>query len=256
MHVINTDNVYEYVGNSATAQGKSYPLCPCCYNHPPTFIEGPVENEDEKDDSVRPESHLDQMVASSSKGVTVSPIVVHDNEIAMTKLLRMGCNECLHPTCKHGVIVNGICECPNTIVTTNDKSIKCNGTLVLDVNSKPNWKLACNQCNVILRFHANIHDVIPISRKHCEECDTKICKFEFNKLKTPLPNNETTYVGCIICDDMLNSLTEIISGRSIHLTLLRQQRHKRNARGGRGGRGGRFRNNAKGGNVKMSFSDF
>ena len=59
--------------------------------------------------------------------------------------------------------------------------------------------------------------------------------FEFNKLKTPLKSGETTYSGCIVCDDLLNSLTELIVGRSINIKIIRQNRLKHG--GGRGGRG-------------------
>ena len=45
-----------------------------------------------------------------------------------------GCNECLHPTCKHALGALGITNC-----------VECeDGTLVLDVTSAPNWKMACN----------------------------------------------------------------------------------------------------------------
>lgn len=64
------------------------------------------------------------------------------------------------------------------------------------------------------------------------------------------------HVGCIVCDEFLNSLTEIVAGRSINLQVLRQERHRRGGRGrGRGGRG-RGRSGARKGDVKMSFSDF
>lgn len=31
--------VFFSLGNTASAQGKGYPLCPYCYNHPPEFDE-------------------------------------------------------------------------------------------------------------------------------------------------------------------------------------------------------------------------
>ncbi len=130
--------------------------------------------------------------------------------------------------------------------------------LVLDVNSKPNWKLACNVCNTLLRFKHDIHNITPLSRQQCEVCDIKLLQFEFNKLHTPLKNNETIYSGCIICNEFLNSMTEIKAGRNINITVLRQLRYKRSVMSGRGGRRGRGRGGARGGkgDVKMSFSDF
>jgi len=50
----------------------------------------------------------------------------------------------------------------------------CNGTLVLDVTSKPNWKLGCNRstCNTILRFKEgeNIKDITPEKDLDCDSC--------------------------------------------------------------------------------------
>ena len=137
----------------------------------------------------------------------------------------MGCNSCAHPTCKHSAAVNAICICP----------AGCGGQLVFDITSKPNWKLACNSnsCNTLLRFKADIHNIAPMGI-NCSECGSKQAVFEFNKnSKTKLPSkavvgdssmSETNYSGCIVCDDFLNSLTEIIGGRTIvsysHIALM------------------------------------
>lgn len=158
----------------------------------------------------------------------------------------MGCNSCIHPSCMHSATFNGMCDCPSS----SENGIVCNGMLVLDVNSKPNWKLACNRCNTLLRFHAEIFNITPQSSESCQECGLRISIFEFNKLKSPLADGETTYKGCIVCDDLLNSLTEIVMGKTMHFTISRQIRHKRGS-GGRGrGRGRGLRN------PKMSFSEF
>jgi DNA topoisomerase III len=103
------------LGNSTKAQGKSYPLCPFCYNHPP--FEG---------------------------------------------LKRMGCNECLHPSCEHGFIRNSVCPCQSETAA----GTPCGGTMVLDVTSRPNWKMDCNKCNVIVTFHTDIHAVKPSKVTH------------------------------------------------------------------------------------------
>jgi DNA topoisomerase III len=39
--------VYYSLGNSEKAQGKSYPLCPYCYNYPPKFKEDEESEDDE-----------------------------------------------------------------------------------------------------------------------------------------------------------------------------------------------------------------
>ena len=150
----------------------------------------------------------------------------------------MGCNSCTHPSCKHSSTLNAMCECPGYAADTGNQ---CSGQLVLDVTSKPNWKLACNKCNTLLRFHANIHNIIPQPRQNCEECGLRLALFEFNNLKSPLPDGATTRLGCIVCDDILNGLTEIVVGRSMHIQVVRQNRAKRGRGRGRGrGRSGKL----------------
>ena len=58
----------------------------------------------------------------------------------------MGCDSCMHPTCKHSLTRNGVCPCPG------ESGAACPGTLVLDVNSRPNWKMSCNRCNNLVLF--------------------------------------------------------------------------------------------------------
>lgn len=58
----------------------------------------------------------------------------------------MGCDSCMHPTCKHSLTRNGVCPCPG------ESGAACPGTLVLDVNSRPNWKMSCNRCNSLVLF--------------------------------------------------------------------------------------------------------
>ena len=164
----------------------------------------------------------------------------------------MGCNSCLHPSCPHSATMNRICDCPGDDIYGQP----CTGSLILDVNSKPNWKLACNKlhCNTLIRFRGEIHDITPQTHIPCPECGVTTANFEFNKLRSPLPNGATTCVGCVVCDEFLNSITEVVAGRAKNLRMVRQERYKRGGMmGGRGrgrGRGGRVRD------VKMSFSDF
>ena len=97
--------------------------------------------------------------------------------------------------------------------------------------------MACNVCNTLIKYHASIHDISPIgyyfyfficnlfifkiiARKKCHDCGSSWLRFEFNKLKTPLPNGETSYEGCTVCDDLLNDMTETI-GRCLYFNSLR-----------------------------------
>ena len=89
----------------------------------------------------------------------------------------------------------------------------CGGMMVLDRESHPNWKLCCNRCNKIIRFTTSIHD-IQVLKSHCEECNASLVKVVFNKLNSPLPDGQLEYSGCIMCDDVLNGMIELISGRN------------------------------------------
>ena len=218
----NFELVLYSLGNKEGALGKTFPLCPYCYSNPPTWGEGNKVGE----------------VEGEGGG-------------------KMGCNACQHPSCAHSGRVNGLLECPG-VGTDN---VACTGTLVLDVNSKPNWRLACNQpgCNLLLRFTAEIHDIRPLPTSECPLCGLRsVARFDFNKTKTPpgLAPGATAHVGCLVCDDLLNSLSELTQGKTRNLQLLRAERHRRGGGGGGGrgggGRGGRRRDK----NPLMSFTDF
>ena len=278
------------LGNTAEAQGKSYPLCPLCYNHPPAFDDfnnnysksdkasSQLVDGDELDKQLKIESfiHNDnsnklnnnqemksviqtigkEASTESSTEPSKEPSKESSSESETINYLeKMGCNNCLHPTCKQSAMVNGMCPCPGVNTETG---VICGGLLILDINSKPNWKLACNQCNTLLRFHGSIHNITPNTYMKCELCGYITANFEFNKLKSPLLEGKTSYSGCIICDDFLNELTEIVIGRSMNLQIVRQIRYKRGSGGarrgsrGRGSRGG----GGRGKDVKMSFADF
>jgi DNA topoisomerase III len=231
------DLVLFSLGNTEKAQGKSYPVCPYCFNHPPSF-------EDFEKQSVVEDSTSNKINEETGQG---------ENEPHSAGNAHMGCNSCLHPSCKHGAIHNAICQCPGT---SGHEDIPCGGMLILDVNSKPNWKLSCNQCNTLIRIKADIHNISPLARMDCTECGVRLITIEFSKLKSPLPNGETTLSGCIVCDDFLNGLCEVVTGRSVNITVLRQLKHRRALAARKGGRGrgrGKSRNKT---DVLMSFSDF
>lgn len=264
------------LGNSVTAQGKSFPLCPCCYNHPPSF-----------EDLISPvQRHVKKMYPSIQKDDSRGVISEETAGTLLEVRRAMGCNQCLHATCKQSAAFNGMCPCPGAIAAAasaivlgasdleasravkgrdgnvNDEESElqdCPGTLVLDLNSKPNWKLACNHCHTLLRFHGHIHNITPLPlgiRGQCAVCGTRLAQVEFSKAQvSPLASGEHTIVGCIVCDDTLNALTEIVTGRSVHLLV---QRRLRQLRGGGRGKGLAGRGDGRGRtrDVKMSFSDF
>ena len=137
-------------------------------------------------------------------------------------------------------------SCPNDEEEEEDAG--CDGMMVLDMESRPNWKLCCNKCNMIIRFTANIHD-IHVMKKRCEECGSSLLKIQFNRNETPLKDGATEYSGCIMCDELLKGMLEIRSGRNKHVSMVRHR--------GRGrGRGRRGRGRGRGAGEKRSVFDY
>ncbi|XP_075085333.1 DNA topoisomerase 3-beta isoform X5 [Nicotiana tabacum] len=100
-------------------EGKSFPLCPYCYNCPP--FEG-----------------IDTFFGAPKTG----------DSSKLGKGVGMPCFLCPHPTCPHSVIAQGVCACP-----------ECSGTLVLDPVSAPKWRLYCNMCNCLVSLPEGAHRI-------------------------------------------------------------------------------------------------
>ncbi|KAF9606087.1 hypothetical protein IFM89_023110 [Coptis chinensis] len=111
------DNFELLIFSMAGPEGKSFPLCPYCYNNPP--FEG-----------------IDTLFSNSKTSSSGK----------IGKGAGMPCFMCSHPTCQHSVIVQGVCACP-----------ECDGTLVLDPVSGPKWHLYCNMCNCLVFLPQGAH---------------------------------------------------------------------------------------------------
>eukprot|EP00941_MAST-03F_sp_MAST-3F-sp1_P006461 g6461.t1 len=136
----------------------------------------------------------------------------------------MSCANCVNASCEFSLIQKGVCPCPDSV--GNRKS--CEGTIVLDASSSANkdWKLTCNECTFIIRFH-NIRSLKIDHKKVCKTCGAKILTVKFNKkdvakidgLEEKLQSdskkgNAFLYSGCLICDDLLNAQTEAFRGKA------------------------------------------
>lgn len=152
----------------------------------------------------------------------------------------MPCFLCPHPTCKHSLIAQGVCACP-----------ECSGTLVLDPLSAPKWRLYCNMCNCLVYLPEGAHR-ISTTQDRCPECESTILEVDFNKKTTPLPDGSTLYSGCILCDELLHSLVRMKHGKSFFKRMGSRGRGRGSWRGG-------FRGRGRSGRLvdpKMSFRDF
>ncbi|CAK9156514.1 unnamed protein product [Ilex paraguariensis] len=113
------DNFELLLFSLAGPEGKSFPLCPYCYNSPP--FEG-----------------IDTLFGATKSGGSGK----------LGKGAGMPCILCPHPTCQHSLIAQGVCACP-----------ECDGTLVLDPVSAPKWRLYCNMCNCLVFLPSGAHRI-------------------------------------------------------------------------------------------------
>lgn len=138
----------------------------------------------------------------------------------------------------------------------------CGGTLAFQAATRPNYKLMCNSCNLMLRFGANAHSVALLRKagpqsgasaggsaaaaaaelRTCGGCGSALFRVDFHRDKTPLPGGETAYEGCLFCDPVL--------AETIAATLFARVRLGSAPRGAGGSRGrgrGRGGGGARGG---------
>lgn len=173
--------------------GRSYPVCPMCYNDPPF------------------------------DGVPS----------------KMNCHACPHATCKHSVSALGVCACTQE---------GCNGTLCLDPESKPKWKLDCNSCNFQIRLfkdqEAAVHKV-GVAQEKCEDCSSFLLHVEYHKDDA----NREPITACIVCDEELNAGIEGVFSRNA-----RQYNSSRRGKG-KGRKGGKKRRD-KNVDPRMTFDGF
>ncbi|KAI4310696.1 hypothetical protein MLD38_035652 [Melastoma candidum] len=181
-------------------EGKSFPLCPYCYNSPPF------------------------------EGVSVLP--------SKGGAAGMPCSSCPHPTCRHSLISQGVCACP-----------ECDGTLMLDPLSSPNWKLFCNSCSCLVMLPQGAHRILTTDDR-CPDCDSMIMEVDFNKKTTPLEDGATLHRGCILCDQLLHSLVVVKHSRKTFMRRGGSGRGRGRGRRSFGGAGGKMVD------PKMSFRGF
>lgn len=130
------DNFELVLFSLAGPDGKSYPLCPYCYNNPP--FEGAEK--------------LFGGVGFSKEGAKGGGGGKGG----------MPCTLCPHPTCRNSMIQQGVCACP-----------ECDGTLVLDPVSAPKWRLDCNKCSCLVYLPHNAHK-IAVCQERCDDCGSAL----------------------------------------------------------------------------------
>uniref|UniRef100_A0A9J2Q5Q7 DNA topoisomerase n=1 Tax=Ascaris lumbricoides TaxID=6252 RepID=A0A9J2Q5Q7_ASCLU len=108
------------------------------------------------------------------------------------------------------------------------------GILVLDPQSAPKWRLACNRCPAVVGLFEGASKV-RVHEKQCGHCHAQLVIVEY-KDKSPLPDGKSTYRGCIFCDETIASLINL--NHAYRTEEQRQRQEATNFHRGRGrGRG-------------------
>lgn len=246
------------LGNSAGAVGKTYPLCPSCYNHPPNDLLGSAS----LGGGMSCHQCLHPTCTHSQIANAVCPC---PGEAVLGVTAPAARDRTSAGRGRHGAGAGGRGRGggsgsggaqPRREEGSDGESdggggggVGCRGVLVLDKESKPNWKMCCNSCALIVRFHGDIHQIKLDQEDRCDNCGSARLTLVAVKDKTlPIGVPETT--GCVLCDEALSSLTELKLSRNKHIALRSGGKGRGRGRGrGRGGKGAAA-------NPLMSFEDF
>uniref|UniRef100_A0A915PLF3 DNA topoisomerase n=1 Tax=Setaria digitata TaxID=48799 RepID=A0A915PLF3_9BILA len=136
-----------------------------------------------------------------------------------------GCHECSNPACPHSFLTLGVVQCPR----------QCDGgrgILVLDPQSAPKWRISCNRCSAVVAvFEGALR--VKVLTKQCANCGAQLFLAEY-KDKSPLPEERTTYRGCIFCDKSISHLVNLNHAYNADLPVQRRSNNVRQKRGGGG----------------------
>lgn len=133
------------------AGGKSFILCPYCFNFPEVFLL-PTQDSNFTDPNTPPLPASQPQIEDMAKSA--------------------GCNRCPHPTCPHAA--------PQTSVTLCQTCEE--GDLVLDPNSGPAWRISCNElkCTCVVKVFNGAVRVTVSPELDCENCGSSIVNVEYN----------------------------------------------------------------------------
>ncbi|KAG5498343.1 hypothetical protein JIQ42_03149 [Leishmania sp. Namibia] len=179
--------------------GKSFPICPNCYNNPPF-------------EEMRPAIHHNRGYGGAA--AAVAPSTRH-----------MACDECRHPTCEHSLATNYVCDCVDG---------SCAGSMAFVPRTAGQWKVCCNKCPMMVKLPPTAKRVY-VSSEECPECAANFLDIMFPEGKSALPNRKDRIVACIFCHPGLSPLCEEVRGRIGNFRRIGGA--AAGGRGGRGGRG-------------------
>lgn len=198
---------FELVYFSTGSTGRSFVLCPKCYNEPP--VEG-----------VKPPMSCTQCTIATCPH----------------SLAKNGLFPC--PNVVGGSGARG------TNATSGGVEKQCEGTVCLDGTSAPRWKVSCNTCNFAGIFNESVHGVSIVAPPAvpniedaaaanpgvCEDCGAVLLNISFGKKA----GKEDMQGVCVVCDE--EDLEGVLEAKLVKMGISRFRGRGR-GRGRRGGRG-------------------
>ncbi len=191
--------------------GRTFPLCPNCYNNPDSSWGGiaaddggappPIKGEDEDIDAQKAR----QAAIAGRKIVLDSPLP--DG----------------HPS------VEELTVCPD---------LSSGGVFILDPSSKNKWTLVSTKAPIILHLPKQIK-FVRVLNKRDPPTGCRYVEITFKPGESVMPGGEEVVTSCMVADEVLQSMVTVHRG---------SERSKPTGRGGRGrgGRGGRGRGRGRG----------
>lgn len=153
--------------------GKTFPLCPQCYNNPP----------------------LEDLGKLGVGGV--------GGQRGNREGWHMACDECRHPTCEHSLATNYICDCIDDM---------CRGCMAFVPRTGGKWKICCNRCTMMILLPPTAQRV-RVSGEECPDCGANCLDIMFPEGKSALANRKDRVVACVFCDPGLSPLCEEVRGK-------------------------------------------
>ncbi|KAL1503141.1 hypothetical protein AB1Y20_011203 [Prymnesium parvum] len=110
------------------------------------------------------------------------------------------CYRCPHPEAHPIVKPLCVCACP--------ESAASGGMMLLDPTGAPAWRLVSSQGAHAIRLPPFIHKLSVGARCGCTE-SCRLLRIEFQRERSPLPNGETVHEGCVLNDELIQSMAAL-----------------------------------------------
>ncbi|KAI3414014.1 hypothetical protein GPALN_011480 [Globodera pallida] len=140
---------------------------------------------------------------------------------------QLGCNQCPQPDCPNSYKTQGVLPCMN-------QCFGGRGVLVLDAQSGPKWRIACNKCPAVVGLFEGASKLNVLDQ--CTKCEAKRVHAEYkNEKVSKLPGGALSFTGCAFCEQ--HTLDGCVNMNHAFITRGPELQMTRGGRGGSRGRG-------------------